>query len=111
MGIEQAFGLGGPAEVIVVGQKADYRPYELRIAKLEGAVRGYQEGIAELTAVAKRNKDLAGRNMVLVNLWVDTLRELIAEGRTTREEANAIKSRLEKQLPHEDTHLLAQFNS
>lgn len=114
MGIEQAFGFGqGPAEVIVVGQKANYAPYEERIAYLEGqlrgTVRGYEKGIAELTAVAQLNKDLAERNKIYSNLWVEALRELVVKGRTTREEANAIKSRLENQLPVEDKQLLARL--
>lgn len=110
MGIEQAFGLGGPAEVIVVGQKANYAPYEERIAYLEGqlrgTVRGYEKGIAELTAVAQRNKLLAEKNALVADLWMDTLRVLIDKGSTTKEEANAIKFALEKNLSDEEIEII-----
>lgn len=106
MGIEQAFGFGREAEIIYVGQKADYAPYELKIAELQGAVRAYQESIAELKNLARQNKDLAERNRINSDLWVDTLRELVAKGRTTREEVNTIRARLERHLPSDEAELL-----
>lgn len=99
MGIEQAFGFGREAEIIYVGQRADYRPYEKRIAYLEGQVEG-------LTAVARQNKFLADKNGVLVDLFKDTLRALIAQGRVSREEVNAVKESIERKLPPEDLELI-----
>lgn len=101
MGIEQAFGFGREAEIIYVGQRADYRPYEKRIAYLEGQVEG-------LTAVARQNKFLAERNGVLCELFKDTFREFIAQGRLTREEVNSTRAKLERNLPSEDRELLAR---
>lgn len=110
MGIEQAFGFGREAEIIYVGQRADYRPYEKRIAYLEGQVEGYKKAydrdIAELKNLARQNKDLAERNRINSDLWVDTLRELVAKGRTTREEVNTIRARLERHLPSDEAELL-----
>lgn len=110
MGIEQAFGFGREAEIIYVGQKADYAPYEERIAYLEGQVKGYKKAydrdIAELKDLARQNKFLAEKNALAADLWMDTLRVLIAQGRTTKEEANSIKRELEKKLTIEEQFTL-----
>lgn len=110
MGIEQAFGFGREAEIIYVGQKADYAPYEERIAYLEGQVKGYKKAydrdIAELKSLARQNKFLADKNGVLVDLFKDTLRALIAQGRVSREEVNAVKESIERKLPPEDLELI-----
>lgn len=112
MGIEQAFGFGREAEIIYVGQKADYAPYEERIAYLEGQVKGYKKAydrdIAELKNLARQNKFLAERNGVLCELFKDTFREFIAQGRLTREEVNSTRAKLERNLPSEDRELLAR---
>lgn len=108
MGIEQAFGFGREAEIIYVGQKADYAPYELKIAELQGAVRAYQESIAELKDLARQNKFLATRNRIIADVMKDTLREFIAQGRTTREEVNAIRVKMENRLPPDELDILNQ---
>ena len=102
-GIEELFR-APDVQFIPVG--ADFRPYESKIAALEGRLQGARESYNELYKIARAQKERADRFEVSHDLWMDTIRELISMGRCTREEANGIRARLKKKLPPESQALL-----
>ena len=85
---------------------ADFRPYETRIAVLEGRLEASREGYNELYKIARAQKERADSLKIVRDLWMDTIRELISMGRCTREEANSIKKRLEAKLSEEERRLI-----
>ena len=91
-----------PTETIFVRPNVDISGLQMEIAELKGTVRGYEKGIAELIEVARKNKELALKNAALVRNFKATMRELIATGHITKDEAQHIHSCMKKTLSAED---------
>ena len=87
---------------------ADFRPYETRIAVLEGRLEASREGYNELYKIARAQKERADGFQLSNRLWMDTMRELMTMGRFTKEEANQIREKLEKRLSPEERALIGR---